>query len=79
MKARVRELLAATPFQPFVIRMADGREYRVDHPDFVLAASSEKPQIIIEAPDGSVHFLAVLLITSVELLAGADAVSGQGH
>ena len=31
MKARIRELIHAVPFQPFIIRMADGREYRVDH------------------------------------------------
>ncbi|MDQ3624730.1 MAG: hypothetical protein M3463_19985 [Verrucomicrobiota bacterium] len=36
MKARTHELLRVTPFQPFVIRMADGREYRLEHPDFVL-------------------------------------------
>ena len=65
MKARIRELLHATPFQPFVIRMADGQEYRIEHPDFVLAASSDVPQIIIEDPDGSVHFLSVLLVTSI--------------
>lgn len=32
MKGRIRELLRAEPFQPFVIRLADGREYRIDHP-----------------------------------------------
>ena len=60
-------MLHAAPFQPFVIRMADGREYRVDHPDFVLAAASNVPQVIIEEPNGSVHFLSVLLMTSLEL------------
>jgi hypothetical protein len=79
MKARIRELLRATPFQPFLIRMADGREYRIDHPDFVLAASSETPQIILEASDGSVHFLSALLVTSVDMLAGASAVSNQSQ
>ena len=67
MKARIRQLLHATPFQPFVIRMADGREYRIEHPDFVLAAASDVPQIIIEEVDGMVHFLSVLLVTSIEL------------
>ena len=71
MKARIRELLHATPFQPFVIRVADGKEYRIEHPDFVLAAPSDVPQIIIEEPDGNVHFLSVLLMTSIELLPGA--------
>ena len=66
MKARIRELLQASPFQPFIIRMADGREYRIEHPDFVLAPSTEVPQITIEEPDGRHHFLSALLITSVE-------------
>ena len=71
MKARIRQLLHATPFQPFVIRLADGREYRIDHPEFVLAAASDVPQVIIEDPDGAVHFLSVLLMTSVERVAPA--------
>jgi hypothetical protein len=31
-KRPIRDLLRAVPFKPFVIRMADGREYRVEHP-----------------------------------------------
>jgi len=79
MKARIRELLHATPFQPFVIRMADGREYRIEHPDYVLAAASEVPQITIEQPDGAQHFLSALLVTSVERVArnGAPAKHEQ--
>ncbi len=73
MKARIRELLHATPFQPFVIRMADGKEYSIEHPDFVLAASSDVPQIIIEDPAGSVHFLSVLLVTSIERVPAAHS------
>ena len=51
--------------------MADGKEYRIEHPDFVLAASSDVPQITIEEPDGSMHFLSVLLVTSVGRVADA--------
>lgn len=68
MKARIRELLHATPFRPFVIRMADGREYRIDHPDFVLAAASDVPQVVIEDSQGGMHHLSVLLMTSIELI-----------
>ena len=46
--------------------MADGRQYQVDHPDFVLAPSTEIPQVTIEGPDGRQHYLSALLITSVE-------------
>ena len=72
MKARIRGLLHATPFQPFLIRMADGREHRIDHPDSVLAGS-DAPQVIVEEPDGSVHFLSVPLMTSAEEISAKRA------
>ena len=60
MKTRIRDLLRATPFRPFIICMADGRQYRIEHPDFVLAAASDVPQITIEDPDGRQHYLSAL-------------------
>ena len=72
MKARIRELLHATPFQPFAIRMADGREHRIDHPDSVLAGS-ETPRVIVEEPDGSVHFLSVPQMTGVDEISAKRA------
>jgi len=64
MKQRIRDLLHAVPLKPFVIRTADGKEYRVDHPDFV-AAGSDTPNIYIEDIRGNFTFLSALLITSV--------------
>ena len=61
------------PFQPFIMRMADGREYRIEHPDFVLAAASEVPQITIEERDGRQHYLSALLITKIEHAPGISA------
>ena len=75
MKPRIRELLSAVPFQPFVIRMADGREYRVEHPDFVLAAASDVPQVTLEDPDGSQHYLSALLVTGIERIGPVAAGS----
>jgi hypothetical protein len=67
MKARIRQLLHATPFRPFTIRMGDGREYRIEHPDFVLAAANDIPNVTIEEADGRQHYLSVLLMTSIEV------------
>ena len=53
--------------------MADGREYRIEHPDFVLAAASDVPQVTIKEPDGRQHYLSALLITSIEGVTGATA------
>ena len=69
MKRRIRALLDATPFEPFIVRMADGKEYRVDHPDFVLASSNEQTQVVIEDAEGGMHFLSPFLITSLERVA----------
>ena len=77
MKARIRELLQAKPLPPLVIRMADRRDYRIDHPDFVLAASSDIPQITIEEPDGRQHFLSALLVTSVERVGRLEASTAK--
>ena len=67
MKARIRELLQAVPFRPFIIHMANGREYRVDHPEFVLASSSNQSVIVVEDPENErIHTLFALLIASVE-------------
>ncbi len=45
--------------RPFVIRPADGREYPIEHPDFVLAAASDVPRITsiehLPAPSPSTH------------------------
>ncbi len=73
MKDKIRELRHATPFQPFLIRMADGREYRIKHPDFVLAALSSLPLITVEEEDGQTHFLAEPLVVSVQVDAEAGA------
>lgn len=54
------------PFCPFTIHLADGRSYRIEHPDFVLASSADTPQVVIEQLNGSTHRLSVLLMTSIE-------------
>ena len=65
MKQRIREFLKANPFRPFIIRMADGSEQYVDHPDFCLAAP-DTLHVYIESREGDVKFLSALLIVAVE-------------
>jgi hypothetical protein len=65
MKEKIRELLEATPFVPFFIHTAGGKTVRVHHPDFVLAAS-DAPHVVVEEPNGRIHTLNIMLITSLE-------------
>jgi hypothetical protein len=65
MKEQIRNLLHATPFIPFMIHTADGKSFRVDHPDFVMAGS-DAPHVFVEEPSGRVHRINVMLITALE-------------
>jgi hypothetical protein len=65
MKQKIRDLLAASPFIPFLIHTADGKSLRVAHPDFILAAS-DAPHVIVEETNGRAHTVNIMLITSLE-------------
>jgi hypothetical protein len=66
-KDRIRELLHAVPFRPFVIRMVDGREFKIDHPEFVFAPPAKTPEVIVmEQQSERVHFVSTLLISRIE-------------
>jgi hypothetical protein len=53
------------PFQPLLIRMADGREVRVRHPD-AIAWDPEHPRTAIcVLPGGDWEYIGIALITSL--------------
>ncbi len=64
MKEKIRELLEATPFASFMIEMASGKSYQVLHPDFAIA-NAESAEVIVEEPNGLVHILNPMLITTI--------------
>jgi hypothetical protein len=59
----IREALHKPPFQPFVMRLADGRALPVPHPDFV--AVGKRRLVVIDESDGW-PFVEPLLVASVE-------------
>ena len=56
----------ATPFQPFTIRMADGRQFHIPHPDFLSMSPSGRTAVIFH-PDDSASIVDLLLMTELEL------------
>ena len=66
------KVLSATlqqrPFQPFTIRLVDGREYPVRHPEFV--AASPRTVVVIHPDTDAVTVLEPGLIISLEGLRG---------
>jgi len=63
--AGVREALHKQPFEPFVIRLADGRSLAIPHPDFVAITPR---RVIVGAEDDSWSILEPLLIVSLDSL-----------
>jgi len=68
---RLRELYDATPFQPFVIHLADGREIPVQHGDFVMPAPSGRT-LVVWQPDDTLNIIDLLLVTDLELRPGRN-------
>jgi hypothetical protein len=59
----VRQAWKRRPFQPFVLRLADGRSVPVNHPDFV--AMTERI-VVVASEDSSVKTVEPLLIVSID-------------
>ena len=59
----IREALRKEPFQPFTIRLTDGRELPVPHPEFVAVGPR---LVIVIADDNSWTVVEPLLIVSLD-------------
>lgn len=72
----IREALHQQPFRPFTIRLADGRELPVPHPDFV-AILGRTAVVASPSLDDSYSIVEPLLIVSIEY-ASPRAPSASG-
>ena len=63
--AGLREVLHKEPFEPFVIRLADGRSLAIPHPDFVAFTSR---RVIVIAEDDSWSIIEPLRIVSLDTM-----------
>jgi hypothetical protein len=68
----IRGALGVRPFQPFVIRLADGRGLPVPHPDFVAVGSR---RILVIAPDDSWAVVEPFLVVSLDYESARPASS----
>ena len=79
----LRELIAARPFVPFTLRLADGRSYDVPHPEFIsISRSGRTAKLSTEEHNGEgTEFLDVFQLLSVSTrdpdTANAAAVGGN--
>lgn len=69
---QLRSTHHAAPFCPFTIRMADGRQFPIPHPDFLHVFPTGRLAVVWRE-DGTASILDVYLMTELELA----AVNGQ--
>lgn len=61
----LREAHKTIPFQPFNIRMADGRVFPIAHPEFLYITPPGRVAVVVRVDDSS-STLDLLLMTEIE-------------
>lgn len=64
---RLRDVLATTPFRPFTILMADGRNLAVRHRECVAYQPANPRTVVVIDGDDQVHIVEMLLISELEV------------
>lgn len=71
-------VLRATPFRPFRIHLADGRNLTVDHPDFIMRSPSGRSAILYKRDD-TFEVIDLLLVSTLEVLNSARRNGRKKH
>ena len=68
----IKEVLHQQPFRPFSIRMTSGKEYKVEHPDFIGASRTYRRLYVATDEEDRVDILDTLMIESLHHGQSAD-------
>lgn len=71
--AQVRLMMTAQPFRPFLVKLADGRQFEVRHPENVSCSTNGREMVIHD--DVGMHLIEQLLV--VELVAAERQTSAR--
>jgi hypothetical protein len=72
----LKQLVETDPFQPFNIRLADGRHVPVQHREFLMTSPSGRTAIVYQ-PDDSFNVIDLLLVTDLEVKRNGSAQSNS--
>ena len=70
----IREALDASPFRPFAIRLANGRQYKIKHPDYAMLSPTGRSMMVYTVGDRAA---AINLSLVTEVLRRADAAKSS--
>lgn len=75
---QLRRLINAEPFQPFVIRLADGREVAVPHPEFIALSPQGRTCVVWEGDSNAFGIIDLLLVTQLRVESDGKAKGRNG-
>jgi hypothetical protein len=62
---QVRTAMRAQPFRPFAIKLADGRQFRIDHPEFIAVSPNGREMVIYD--DEGMSLIEMLMVVEVRM------------
>ncbi len=74
-RAPIREALAAKPFVPFKLRVPNGTDAEVPHPEFFWFHPASDRIVVVASADGGIRLLDLLLVS--ELIFEGRASEGE--
>lgn len=72
----IRQAKKAQPFRPFTLHLTDGRQFVVDHPEFILV-SRDNRTVVVDDVEGNTELIDSMLVTSVSFAAATSQTSGS--
>jgi hypothetical protein len=63
---QLQAAIHAVPFLPFVLRVADGQQLRVPHPDFIAHRPGARTAVVW-MPDDSIKIVDFLLVGTLDI------------
>jgi len=69
---KLREVARAEPFRAFTISLADGRRFRVRHPEFIWIPPEASRTFYIAGDGDSESIVDLLLVTSIDFGNGSN-------
>lgn len=73
----LRDVMAASPFQPFRMHMGGGRQVDIRHPEFAWMIPSGRIVFVYQPGRDSAEIIDVFMIQSIELSPRDEAQNGE--
>jgi hypothetical protein len=71
----LHDLIHATPFKPFEIRLPDGHKIEVIHPDYIAHPRGGRIAVVFDR-DQRTYYVDVALVSALELVPGPEKPNG---